>query len=83
LRDFGSRASTLACLLQEMRPLLCLALAGCWSGGLDLAGTGTRRVDLDAAFHQDPRWLGGDGPARAASLYWPHVVELVLDHIAC
>jgi hypothetical protein len=44
-----------------MRALYCLALAGCWSGGPDIAGHGTRRVDLDAAFHQDPRWLGGDG----------------------
>ena len=44
-----------------MRAVICLALAACCPGGPDMAGSGTRRTDLDAAFHQDPRWLGGDG----------------------
>src|SRR5258708_106741 len=43
---------------------LALVLGGCpyCSDGYGPAeATGDRAVALDAVFHQDPRWLGGDG----------------------
>ena len=39
-----------------------LSLAGCCDGGYGPAeANGERMVAFDAVFHQDPRWLGGDG----------------------
>ena len=42
--------------------MVCITLAACCPDGPGVAAhSSTRRTDLDAAFHQDPRWLGGDG----------------------
>jgi hypothetical protein len=46
-----------------MKWLAAVVLAGCWPGQ-DYPDNGyesARVVELDGAFHQDPRWLGGDG----------------------
>lgn len=42
---------------------VAVAAAGCGDAGppAELSGTGASWPEADALFHQDPRWLGGDG----------------------
>jgi len=65
-----------------MRALCCRALAGFVYAGKAhpmLVGKGLVVTYADNSF------TFGDlfDPARAATLYWPHVVEIVLDTRAC
>jgi hypothetical protein len=46
----------------ELALALALALTGC-GGAPNVSGTGASWPEADALFHQDPRWLGGDGAA--------------------
>jgi hypothetical protein len=41
--------------------MLPLVVTACASHPASLSGTGVRETAEDAAFHQDPRWLGADG----------------------
>jgi hypothetical protein len=59
---FESHKPSLACHVDMVltRALVIVLASGCCSDDYD-PGEATRQPALDAAFHQEPRWLGGDG----------------------